>query len=84
MSKKTQISTSLSSRLSPIKLLTEQEVAELIRKSIYWLRRKRSEGGNGSIPYRKLGASVRYAESDVLHYIEEHALQTSTSEGGAR
>jgi len=49
-----------------IKLLTENEVAPLIRKSVHWLRWKRWEGGIDSIPYRKLGASVRYAESDVL------------------
>ncbi len=35
-----------------IKLLTEQEVAALIRKSVHWLRRKRWEGGIDSIPYR--------------------------------
>ena len=64
-----------------IKLLTEHEVAILIRKSVHWLRRKRWEGGQDSIPYRKLGSSVRYAESDVLSWIEQHLPQTSTSEG---
>lgn len=64
--------------LNIIKLLTEQEVAALIRKSVHWLRRKRWEGGTESIPYRKLGSAVRYAESDVLKWIEQHALQTSS------
>lgn len=65
-----------------IKLLTETEVAALIRKSVHWLRRKRWEGGNDSIPYRKLGASVRYAENDVFYYIAQHALRISTSDNG--
>jgi predicted DNA-binding transcriptional regulator AlpA len=64
--------------LNIIKLLTEQEVAALIRKSVHWLRRKRWEGGAESIPYRKLGSAVRYAESDVLNWIEQHTLQTSS------
>lgn len=65
-----------------IKLLTEQEVSTLIRKSVHWLRRKRWEGGSNSIPYRKLGSSVRYAETNVLNWIQQHTLLTSTSEGG--
>jgi predicted DNA-binding transcriptional regulator AlpA len=65
---------------NPIKLLNEREVSTLIRKSVHWLRRKRWEGGNHSIPYRKLGASVRYAESDVLGWIIERAPQISTSQ----
>lgn len=66
-----------------IKLLTEQEVSALIRKSVNWLRLKRCEGSSDSIPYRKLGKSVRYAEADVLNWIEKHVLQTSTKKGGA-
>lgn len=67
---------------SSIKLLTEQEVAVLVRKSVHWLRRKRWEGGPDSIPYRKIGASVRYSEADVLCFIQKHALQVSTSQTG--
>ncbi len=67
---------------SAFKLLTEHEVAAIIRKSVHWLRRKRWEGGIESIPYRKLGSSVRYAEADVLNWLEQHNLQTSTSQGG--
>lgn len=65
-----------------LKLLTEHEVVTLIRKSVHWLRRKRWEGGEDSIPYRKLGASVRYDEADVLSYIQRHALRIFTSEKG--
>ena len=64
---------------SSIKLLNEQEVAKLIRKSVHWLRRKRWEGDKYSIPYRKLGGSIRYVEADVLNWIIQHAPQTSTS-----
>jgi predicted DNA-binding transcriptional regulator AlpA len=71
----------MSYSITEIKLLTEHEVSALIRKSVHWLRRKRWEGGDNSIPYRKLGSSVRYAEIDVLNWIQQHALLTSTSEG---
>ena len=62
-----------------IKLLNEREVALLIRKSVHWLRRKRWEGGIHSIPYLKLGGSVRYVETEVLNWIAQHRPQTSTS-----
>ena len=62
-----------------IKLLNEYEVSMLIRKSVHWLRRKRWEGGSNSIPYRKLGGSVRYAESDVLNWIRQCSPRTSTN-----
>jgi predicted DNA-binding transcriptional regulator AlpA len=51
-----------------IKLLTENEVSIIIKKSTAWLRRSRWLGDG--IPYRKLGGSVRYNESDVLKWIE--------------
>jgi predicted DNA-binding transcriptional regulator AlpA len=50
------------------RLLTEKQVAEWLLTSVAWLQRKRWEGRG--IPYCKLGRSVRYAESDVLAYIE--------------
>ena len=59
-------------------LLDEKIVAHLIGKSVAWLQRKRWEGGG--IPYRKLGRSVRYAQTDVLAWIHQHPLQHSTSE----
>lgn len=61
------------------KLMNEHEVARLICKSVFWLRRDRWKGA--SIPYRKLGSSVRYDLNDVLHWINQHPLQVSTSEG---
>jgi hypothetical protein len=62
-------------------LLTEHEVASLVRKSIHWLRRQRWQGGPHSIPYRKIGFSVRYDQQDVQTWLKSQSLQTSTSEG---
>jgi predicted DNA-binding transcriptional regulator AlpA len=67
---------------STIKFLTEQEVSILIRKSVNWLRLKRCEGGPDSIPYRKIGKSVRYNEADVLAWIQQRPSQTCTRENG--
>ena len=50
------------------RLLTEQQVAEWLCTSVAWLQRNRWAGVG--IPYRELGRIVRYAESDVLAYIE--------------
>lgn len=63
-----------------IVLLTEKEVSLIIRKSVYWLRRQRWEGGPESIPYRKFGHLVRYDQNAVLEWIAQHVPQTSTSE----
>ena len=79
MSIHTQVQSVLSHDIAFPHLLTEQEVAPLIRKSVHWLRRQRWIGGPNSIPYRKLGSSVRYDQQDVLQWIEQRSLQTSTS-----
>lgn len=62
------------------KLLTEQEVAGMIKMSVHWLRRKRWEGGG--IPYAKMnpGRAVRYRHSDVISYVSK-LVRKSTSEG---
>jgi hypothetical protein len=65
------------------KLLKQGEVAEIIRKSEAWLERKRWEGCG--IPFRKMGRSVLYYETDVLDWIKKYPPLTSTSgneEGG--
>jgi predicted DNA-binding transcriptional regulator AlpA len=64
--------------MNDIRFLTEHEVASLVRKSVFWLRRQRSSGAKDCVPYRKLGASVRYLESDVISWIESHLPQTCT------
>lgn len=65
---------------TPIRLLQQKEVSEIIGLSEAWLERKRWEGGG--IPYRKLGRSVRYAENDVIEWIEAHGIRQSTSDVG--
>jgi hypothetical protein len=61
-----------------MKLISEKETALLISKSIHWLRRQRWKGGADSIPYRKIGTSVRYNEVDVIKWINDRMLQTET------
>ena len=61
------------------KLLTQNEVAKIIRKSEAWLERSRWSGIGGP-PYRKIGKSVRYELGEVLDWISSHPVITSTSE----
>ncbi|MEX1234397.1 MAG: helix-turn-helix domain-containing protein [Roseovarius sp.] len=49
-------------------LLTQAEAARVIGKSEKWMERDRWAGP--TIPYCKLGRSVRYRVSDLLSYIE--------------
>lgn len=57
------------------KLLTEKEVSELLNISLPTLRSHR--GLNTGIPYIKFDKAVRYRESDIKKYIEEHRVETS-------
>ena len=75
--KTTTVSFTTSEAKQDIQLINEHETSKLINKSVFWLRRSRW-AGNG-IPYRKLGASVRYDLNDVLRWINQHQLQESTS-----
>jgi predicted DNA-binding transcriptional regulator AlpA len=69
--------------LTSIKFLKETEVSSLISKSVAWLQRARWEGGG--IPYHKIGRSVRYAENEVLEWLEKNAPKCkSTSEYSKR
>lgn len=49
-------------------LLTQDEAARVINKSPKWLERDRWAGP--TVPYVKLGRSVRYRVADLLAYIE--------------
>ncbi|WP_412505333.1 helix-turn-helix domain-containing protein [Roseovarius sp. SYSU LYC5161] len=49
-------------------LLTQEEAARIINKSPKWLERDRWAGP--TVPYVKLGRSVRYRIADLLAYIE--------------
>lgn len=51
-------------------LLTQAEAARVIGKSEKWLERDRWAGP--TVPYIKLGRSVRYRVADLLTYIESN------------
>jgi hypothetical protein len=48
-------------------LLTERDVAGILRKSLSYVQHLRSEGGGP--PYLKIGASVRYRQDDVYVWL---------------
>ena len=54
-------------------LLTEQEVAERIRKSLNWLQHARQTGVGP--PYLKIGHAVRYRDEDVDAWLEAQLRQ---------
>jgi predicted DNA-binding transcriptional regulator AlpA len=49
-------------------LLTERDVAGILRKSLSYVQHLRSEGGGPR--YLKIGASVRYRQDDVDSWLE--------------
>ena len=63
------------------RLLTAKQVSEIVGLSVSTLSklRLRSDG----IPFRKLGAACRYAESDVHDWIASRPVRRSTSDTGA-
>ena len=58
-------------------MLSEKEVAELLKVSCSWLQHQRLKGN--SIPYIKCGRAIRYSLSAVKDYIAENT-RTSTSD----
>lgn len=62
------------SRIDPDPLLTEREAAAIRGKSVFALRKERSEGRGPR--FVKDGASVRYKRSDVLAFIEANSRET--------
>lgn len=64
---------------APLEALFGQEtIAPVIRRSVKSLESDRWRGKG--IPYRKCSGRVLYRKSDVIFWIENHALVTSTSE----
>jgi Helix-turn-helix domain len=50
--------------------LTPRDAANVIGKSVYWLKRaRRGEKGTGP-PYYKIGGRFLYARADVLEWLE--------------
>jgi len=65
------------------KLLNEHEAAEILGCSCWKLQKDRRNGS--PIPYRKIGRSVRYADSDILAYLEAQTFSNTSqykSKGG--
>lgn len=62
-------------------LLTELEYAELRRCSPRTVQRERETGAGCT--YLKIGRLIRYRDSDIARFLEEHVTH-STSEAGAR
>jgi predicted DNA-binding transcriptional regulator AlpA len=59
------------------RLLTPKEAANVLRLSTSWLAKARMRGDGP--PYAKLGRCIRYAEGNLLQWMESH-LRLSTSE----
>lgn len=59
-------------------LLTPQQAADFLQKPVLTLKRWRAEG-NGPT-YIRIGRDVRYKESDLLAYIDEHTHVSTVRE----
>ncbi len=60
-------------------LLTQQELAEYLEKSIAWCERSRWDGSGPK--FIKVGRAVRYRAEDVLTWLEQNT-RNNTSEKG--
>lgn len=58
-------------------LLTQAEAARIINKSEKWFERDRWAGP--TLPYVKLGRSVRYRAADIAAYIENNTQPASAA-----
>ena len=59
-------------------LFNQVIISLVINKSQAWLEWKRHSGDE--IPFRKIGRRCLYQKSDVVAFINQHALVASTSE----
>jgi hypothetical protein len=62
--------------ISPQKLLTEKEVANLCSVSVSTLRNDRWLGKG--MPYVKIGKSVRYDIDSIFAYLEQNKIEPNT------
>ncbi len=51
------------------KLLTVQELAELLNVPVSWIYDRTRSGGPGHIPHYKIGKYLRFAEEEVMDYL---------------
>lgn len=63
--------------MSELQHLTEVRVSEITGLTLAWLRRARVKGGGP--PFRKLGACVRYPESDLAVWLASHKAKVNTA-----
>jgi predicted DNA-binding transcriptional regulator AlpA len=67
-----------------IRLLTEQEVAEMLSLSVTTLRSMRSRNrlkeARDPIPFIKIGRIVRYNEDEILQYLDRNTTSPSGEE----
>jgi hypothetical protein len=63
-------------------LLTDTDVARLTGRARKTLQKDRLRGGDGCIPFVRLGRLVRYRQSDVAAYIAALPTLHSTSDTG--
>ena len=54
------------------KLITDIELAEIIRRSVQTIRNDRHKGRG--LPYIKIGRSIRYNLADVERYLDSHRV----------
>lgn len=65
--------------LAPLSaLFSQQTIAAVLSCSTQLLERNRWAGGG--VPYLKIGRKVLYRKSDVLEYIQQQQLCSSTSQ----
>jgi hypothetical protein len=69
-----------SHRLLSDSLLTDTDVSRLTGRARKTLQKDRLRGGDGCIPFIRLGRLVRYRQSDVAAYIAARPTLYSTSD----
>lgn len=57
--------------------LKETEVSAITGLALSTLRNDRARAGRRRIPYIKLGKAVRYLESDIIAYMEQHRIEAA-------
>lgn len=62
-------------------LLTEQDLAKILKVSVHKLRRDRCKGGG--IPFIKLAGAVRYAPTEVEAWIAERTVKNTSQTAAA-
>jgi hypothetical protein len=67
----------------PDALLTDWDVERLTGRARKTLQKDRLRGGEGCIPFIRLGRLVRYRQSDVADFIAKCPTLRSTSDAGA-